>query len=94
MTPDEEKLVNRAIDTMVDVSNQLAVLRAQLDATTTSLGGIEHKLNGNGTEGLVVRVDRLEQSDKKRSFIANTAVGAAVVALVGVAIDLLYGGKS
>lgn len=42
-----------------------------------------HKALVNGGNGLVVRVDRLEQAEKRRAKLVSTAVGAAIAAVVG-----------
>lgn len=42
-----------------------------------------HKAIVNGGNGLGVRVDRLEQAEKRRAKLVSTAVGAAVAAVVG-----------
>ena len=38
---------------------------------------------GNGREGVVTRVDRLEQTDKRRSWFERAVIGAVVALLVG-----------
>ena len=49
----------------------------KLDFLCTLLTG-----NGDPQKGLVVRVDRLEQAEKRRKWWVGTAVGAAIVAVV------------
>ena len=48
---------------------------------SAKLDKILKHLEGNGREGLIVRVDRLEQTEKRRSRLVWT-VAAAVIALV------------
>lgn len=46
---------------------------------------IEEILTGNGhpANGLVVRVDRLEQAEQRRGWWSKTALGAAITAAIG-----------
>lgn len=54
---------------------QLSQLLMQLSQVTTLLQGT------NGQPGIVVRLDRLEQSEGRRSKLLWLAVGAALAAL-------------
>lgn len=55
---------------------------------------LRHHITGNGTpeRGLIMRLDRLEQTEVRRGRWVNTAVGASVVAVVGTLWKLLTGG--
>lgn len=69
---------NAPLPDCVDKLARLAEARADDSA---KLDKILKHLEGNGREGLIVRVDRLEQTEKRRSRLVLT-VAATVIALV------------
>lgn len=54
----------------------------EIRATTTDISSRIDLCLNNPERGLHVRVDRLEQSDKRRSFWINSAIGASVSSIV------------
>lgn len=75
------------------IAHELAMLRVELQANTKETREVKHLLTGNGTpqDGLVLKVDRLEQSELRRNAIAGAAVIAAVGALVTTGWNKLTG---
>ena len=65
----------------------LAVLKRDLDAQTDSINRILRHLEGNGSDGLIVRVDRLEQSEERRKWAVRALAGA----IAGVAAKAFWG---
>lgn len=67
----------------------------QLDRIEKEVAAIKHLLTGNGTpeHGMIVRVDRLEQSDRNRSWWTRTAAAAGVTALVATCWNVVRGGQ-
>jgi hypothetical protein len=63
----------------------------RLDSMGNDVKLVRELLTGNGepSKGLIVRVDRLEQSESRRNWLATTAIGAAITALAGVAVKYL-----
>lgn len=49
--------------------------------------------DGNGKEGLRVRIDRLEQSEAGRKFWVMTAIGAGITAAITGLANLFHGTK-
>lgn len=45
------------------------------------------------SRGVVVRLDRLEQSESRRNFWTTTAVGAALTAIVGTLSQSIHWGS-
>ena len=61
--------------------DKLATLTAARLEDSQKLDRILRHLEGNGREGLLVRVDRLEQAEQRRSWLVRV-IAAAVVALI------------
>ena len=69
-----------------------AVQGTKIEGIETTCTEIRECLLGNGSPGLVLRTDRLEQKDKwktRLSWVVVTAVLALIVKIVG--IDLIMG---
>ena len=66
-------------------------LNMRLDALAHGVDGVTQLLTGNGQpqRGLVVRVDRLEQSDGRRSWHVRALTVAALAALAETTIGWL-----
>ncbi len=41
-------------------------------------------LHGNGVLGILVRLDRIEEKEKRRSWVSKTALAAVIVSVVGL----------
>lgn len=64
---------------------------SQLDRIEEKIDRIEGRLEGDGSEsnpGLIVRVDRLEQTHRLVKWFAGTTIGAALTTLVTAAVAL------
>ena len=77
-----------AKEPLPDCVEKLATLQAEQRDQSGKLDRILKHLEGNGREGLIVKVDRLEQSEERRKWalraIAGAVVGLAVKAFWGV----------
>ncbi len=60
---------------------KLATLAAAREADSRKLDRILRHLEGNGRDGLLVRVDRLEQTEQRRSWLVRV-IAAAVIGLI------------
>jgi len=82
------KITSRAVSEM---QVHLATHMAHQERTAEDLTGLRKQVGGhNGTPGLTVRIDRLEQVQESRKWALRT-MGAALVAMV--AKLLTFGGK-
>ena len=74
--------MNRSCHTpLPECVEKLAQLAEASRDDSAKLDKILKHLDGNGREGLIVRVDRLEQTERRRSRLVWT-VAAGVIALV------------
>ena len=64
---------------------EIIEVRGLVRETHATTKRLEKLLTGNGepSKGMVVRVDRLEQAEGRRSFITKTLIGAWVAAVAG-----------
>ena len=71
-----------------------AVSSSQLDRIEGEITSIKSILTGNGSpeRGLIVRLDRIEQTDQGRKWWLRTVGGAAAVSLVATIIEFLKKG--
>jgi len=69
-------------------------MQDQLDRIEAKVDRMEDYIwRGNGREALTVRMDRIEQTERKRTWWARTWAGAAVAALVASTASLINGGN-
>jgi len=61
-------------------------LEVKLEQISEDLREIKQLLNG--TNGIIVRVDRLEQSHSRLGWFTKTALGAAVCAILSLLVKL------
>lgn len=64
-----------------DDSTILARLDERTESMCERIEKMDHTLHGNGKEGLVVRVDRLEQGEARRTKLFWILVTAVVVSM-------------
>ena len=64
-----------------DCIEKLATLAAARREDSRKLDRILRHLEGNGRDGLLVRVDRLEQAEQRRSWLVRV-IAAAVIGLI------------
>ena len=67
---------------MTSDGERLATLESLLTTANTKLDKLLTVIDGNGREGLIVRVDRLEQIEGRRKWTSRlvaTSVGALIV---------------
>lgn len=69
------------------------IIREELSPVHEAINRNRELLTGNGSpsKGVVVRLDRLEQSEARRGKWIGTATGAAIVAAVGSIWALITG---
>lgn len=62
-----------------EIIERLARVETHSTAILERLEAIEHKLDGNGKEGIVIRLDRIEQTAKRRDKL----IWASGLAILG-----------
>lgn len=78
---------NNAIDMIREIHGRLPAMEEKLNDIVLTINGPK----GEPEKGVVVRMDRLEQSEKRRSVLSKTAVGAACAALAGMIVSWFKG---
>lgn len=68
-----------------DIRNEVRGMKESMYAVNRFITG-----NGDPDKGATVRLDRLEQKDKSRAFWTNTAIGAALSAIVAAVAGLIF----
>lgn len=71
---------------MSDIHERLARVEVLVSSTDEKLDQVLHALHGNGEPGMKVRVDRLEQAEKRRAKV----IWAAITSAVGLATAALW----
>lgn len=61
-------------DQMLSVT--LATLSEQIKSLDEKVERIDHTIRGNGNPGLATRIDRLEQTEERRTWAGRTMIGA------------------
>ena len=69
----------------------LAKLNASMEHLTESVNRIDKTLHGNGRKGLVLRLDRLEQSSAFRGRWVSCVVAVLLTALITVVVTRALG---
>jgi len=68
-----------------EIMSEISHLRREIGVIGDHITG-----NGDPSRGLIVKVDRLEQSHESRKWLAQTAVGAAFTSIIASAWSLLH----
>jgi uncharacterized protein (UPF0335 family) len=65
-------------------------LEVRLDDIADDVKVIKELLTGNGnpSRGFIVRVDRLEENEKRRSWWIKSAMGTSIAAIIGLLVKL------
>ncbi len=75
-----------------DMNKTLVQIQTTLDIQVVPLvKKHEKQIGGNGGKGLEIDVDRLKQSEGKRSWLLRTMLGCVVVLLVKALIEVTIG---
>lgn len=74
------------MDDRVQVAKELSALSTKVEACQKAIDKLSYALLGNGTAGLVTRVDRLEQSHAFRNRFFWLGMGS-LGAIAGAAIS-------
>jgi len=72
-----------------DKTERVVRLEGESEVLNKKLDRVLYLLEGNGTPGLIVRVDRLEQTAEADRWIRRVFIGAVAVALVGLAVQVV-----
>lgn len=92
MMSDEVSELKRSIE---ELKLELSKVQSHVQSELGNIGRIlqdlnkqqektNHRIFGNGSEGLILKVDRLEQDSKRSSIWRNAAIGAVVATLIGL----------
>jgi len=92
MMSEEVKELKEAIgDLEKNIFKMQAHVESELGNTSRILGDlskqitkIEHRVFGNGSEGLIIKVDRLEQAEKRSEHWKKVAGGAVLVIIIDI----------
>lgn len=60
----------------------------QLNELSEKITKINHKIFGNGTEGILIKLDRIEQREARRKMWDKAFIGAAAVMIVKIIYDI------
>ena len=63
----------------------------KLDYIIEIVDKLDHTVNGNGKEGLVTRVDRIEQVEISRKWLMRVLIVAIVTGIIGFIIKTVGG---
>jgi len=72
---------------LTDIKADLAVLKAAADDAKKWREGLDAFIDGNGGNGLKVRVDRLEQQEARRVWVDR----AIFIGIVGLLLQVIFG---
>jgi len=90
------RLTERCDQTASDLRENYSALQSQIEDHTTRINDgltrLEHLLLGNGSDGLVVRIDRLEQNEDRRSKLTWAAVGSSIACAIGLVFKIFFRG--
>jgi len=71
--------------------NQFEQCQSQFESIHRKLDRLDEAIRGNGTPGINVRLDRLEQDAKRQAKLTWLIVGAAVTAFASVLVVWITG---
>jgi len=66
--------------------------RAKFELVFRKLDRIDEALRGNGTSGVLLRLDRLERPQRARAKLGWMVLGALIAAVVGAAVAAVTNG--
>ena len=69
----------------------LAVINTKLEALTENVQELTYAIRGNGKDGLLTKVDRLEQTEAVRKWTIRALVGSMLTAVGGFVIKSIGG---
>jgi hypothetical protein len=67
------------------------VCKGEFASIHKKLDKMDEAIRGNGKPGIQLRLDRLENTESRRSRLLWLVVGAAVTLAIGVAWKLIFG---
>ena len=72
-----------------DKTERVVRLEGESEVLNKKLDRVLYLLEGNGTPGIIVRVDRLDQTAEADKWIRRVFIGAVVVAIAGMAVQFV-----
>lgn len=60
----------------------------QLNDLSDKITKINHRIFGNGSEGILIKLDRIEQRENRRRMWDKAFIGAAAVMIVKIIYDI------
>lgn len=84
LSKDYEELDNK-------IQTNYTQLNKSLEETASKIDKINELLNGNGNpeKGLVIRTDRLEQNEQRRTWLLRTTIVSCIGAIVATIMNWL-----
>lgn len=100
MSADHDNDINRFLDQMHELNLTIVKLQShleselgnntrQLNDLSEKITKINHKIFGNGTEGIIIKIDRLEQNDLSRKKWERGFVAGTCVLVIKIAYDII-----
>ncbi len=94
MTPEQERKLDRALDAMAETNTKLAVHVANHQALAETVESLGTTVWGEAdSPGLKGRVDRLEQSEEKRTWVLRTLAGTWIASAAAGVAAWFHAGK-
>lgn len=72
------------------IHQQLGRMESMLETIAVKTDKLTEAFYGNGKPGILTRVDRLEQSDKRHRWAARTLIAGAVAFVCDVIFRFIY----
>lgn len=71
-----------------NLENEMGNSAKHLNELSEKITRIDHKIFGNGVEGMAIKLDRLEQRECRRKMWDKAFIGAAAVMIVKIIYDI------
>jgi len=71
------------------LESELGENTRQLNNAADQIKAINHKIFGNGKEGILIKLDRLEQASQSRKKWEKGFIGATCVLVIKIAFDVV-----
>ena len=91
----DKDLEKRIYELSEQVASGFATTSSQLESMSNSIKKLEHHIDGNGSEGIRIQVDRLREANdrrQKREWWFAGILGSMFVVLIGVIAKWLMQG--
>jgi hypothetical protein len=74
-----------------EILERLTAIETTQDRVVADVSAIRYAIDGNGTPGLKIRIDRIEQREARRERAVWVAVTAAVGAVGMAVVRMIFG---